>query len=57
MIYSVYQGEEDLFDGTAEEVAKCLKVKIETVKWKASPSGIKRAESCKNGLVIIKLEE
>lgn len=57
MIYAVYQGDSYLFDGTAEEVANRLKIKVESVKWHATPSGQQRAEKSKNRRVIIKLGE
>ena len=52
MIYAAYQGETPLIVDTVEEVASYLQIKIESVKWKASPSGQKR--SAVDGLIIIK---
>ncbi|GEM_PF-3492411 len=55
MIYAAYQGETPLIVDTVEEVASYLQIKIESVKWKASPIGRKRAGE--SGLIIIKFME
>jgi hypothetical protein len=55
MIYAAYQGEIPLIVDTVEKVADYLQIKVESVKWKSSPIGRKRAGE--KGLIIIKFEE
>lgn len=57
-IYIVYEDDNYVFEGTAEEVAERLDVKIETVKWYGTPSGIaRRFKRKKQRREIVKLEE
>lgn len=56
-IYIVYENDNYVFEGTAEEVAERLDVKIETVKWHCTPSGIERRfKRKKPRREIVKLE-
>lgn len=57
MIYAVYKGDAYLFDGTAEEIASRLKIKVESVKWHATPTGLKRATLSNKRRMIVKLED
>lgn len=55
MIYAAYRGETPLIVDTLDKVADYLQIKTESVKWKASPIGRKRAGE--SGLIIIKFME
>ena len=55
MIYAAYQGETPLTVDNLEKVSAYLKIRPESVKWKASPVGRRRAGE--SGLIIIKFEE
>lgn len=46
--YAVYQGENFLFIGTAQECANKLNIKVDSVRWMATPTGRRRFESRKN---------
>ncbi len=46
--YAVYQGEEHLVTGTAEECAEKLGIEPDTIKWLTTPSGQKRIANRKN---------
>lgn len=57
--YAVYRGDTFLFIGTAEECAKRLGVKADTIRWNASPRGLRRFENSKDkskALRVIKLD-
>lgn len=41
-IYIVYENDIYQFEGTAEYVAEKLGIKIDTVKWYGTPTGIQR---------------
>ncbi|MDY3123590.1 MAG: hypothetical protein SOW21_04275 [[Actinobacillus] rossii] len=51
-IYAVYRGEQNLTDGTAEEIAKFLGLKVKTVRNLALG---KRAHEKGQRLVVVKL--
>lgn len=53
-IYAVYRGEQNLGDGTAEQLAKQLNIKVSTVRLLASPASNRRNKTG-NRLSIIKL--
>ena len=52
-IYAVYKGEENLADGTAEELSKKFGVKVDTLRFWASPASHKRNKGQR--LIVIKL--
>ena len=52
--YAVYKGEEFVTIGTAEECAKELGIKSETIRWLSTPTAKKRQG--KNSLVVVKME-
>ncbi|MSU01804.1 hypothetical protein [Tissierella pigra] len=54
--YALYKGEEILAMGTADEIAKELNIKIETVLWYRTPSQIKRSKS-DNCRILVPLDE
>ncbi|AAP95438.1 hypothetical protein A6046_05115 [[Haemophilus] ducreyi] len=51
-IYAVYRGDKFFFDGTAEEVAGALGIKVASVRKLATPSQQARSEK---GTTIVKL--
>ncbi len=53
-IYAVYRGDENLGDGTAEELAKKLDMKADTVRNMSTPRFHRRNQSGKR-LIVIKL--
>ncbi len=53
-IYAVYKGEENICDGTLQEIAERLHTKIRTVQFYASPTYKKRIKS--DGLCVIKIQ-
>ncbi|MCQ9121286.1 hypothetical protein BKG95_10325 [Rodentibacter pneumotropicus] len=55
-IYAVYRGEENLGDGTAEELAKKLGVRPKTVQSMSAQKGAWRKQSNKR-LIVIKLDK
>lgn len=54
-IYAVYKGDEFLFMGTIEEIAKHFNVKKETVYFWTTPAQKRRAKSRMK--IAIKIEE
>lgn len=44
MIYALYVGEENVADGTAEELAKRLGVEAKTIRFMSSPAHNKRVK-------------
>ena len=52
--YAVYKGEEFITIGTADECAKELGVKSETIRWLSTPTAQKRQGE--NSLVVVKME-
>ncbi|WP_207761603.1 hypothetical protein [Caviibacterium pharyngocola] len=52
-IYAVYRGEQNLMDGTAEEIAKKLNIRVESVRKQSTPTAQKRNKGQR--LVVIKL--
>lgn len=57
MIYAAYKEETPLIVDTVDKVAEYLEIKIESVKWKSTPTGLKRALNARDGLIIIKFKE
>lgn len=58
VLFGVYVDDQFQFEGTAEEVSKRLGVKLETVKWYGTPTGMKRQFKRKNPKrEIVKLDE
>lgn len=55
--YAVYKGDTFLCLGTAEECAKKLGVKRETIKFWTTKSYKKREQSLKNAKIAIVVEE
>ncbi|BFU64741.1 MULTISPECIES: hypothetical protein [Rodentibacter] len=55
-IYAVYRGEENLGDGTAEELAEKLGVQAKTIQSMSTPRFHRRNQSGKR-LVVIKLDK
>lgn len=55
-IYAVYKGEENLGDGTAEELAEKLGVQANTIRSMSTPRFHRRNKSGKR-LVVIKLDK
>ncbi|PJG86187.1 hypothetical protein [Conservatibacter flavescens] len=51
-IYAVYKGEKFIFDGTVEDVAETLGIKVASVRKLATPSQQARS---KTGITIVKL--
>ena len=57
-IYAVYQGGEMVFDGTAQECADYLNIKLESFMWNTTPAAQRRVNERKNpekALAIIDL--
>lgn len=57
--FAIYKGDTFLMIGTAEECAAELNVKPESIRWMASPSGIKRSKSRKDqskALSVVRLD-
>lgn len=52
-IYAAYKGDDNLADGTAEELAQKLGIGVDTLYCLASPSNHKRNKG--NKIIIIKL--
>ncbi|WP_122983454.1 MULTISPECIES: hypothetical protein [Rodentibacter] len=55
-IYAVYRGEENLGDGTADELAEKLGVKPKTIQSMSTPRWARRNKSGKR-LIVIKLDK
>ena len=53
--YAVYKGEEFITIGTADECAKELGVKSETIRWLSTPTAQKRQGE--NSIVVVKMED
>ena len=53
--YALYRGEKLIEIGTAAELAELFKVKVETIKFYATPINFKRAKN-RNKLVAIRLD-
>jgi hypothetical protein len=54
--YAVYRGDTFLDLGKAESMARTFGVKVSTIKWMSSPTGLRR--SLKKGrMIVIKIEE
>lgn len=53
--YAVYKGDEFVTISTADECAKELGVKLETIKWLCTPTAKKRQG--KNSIVVVKMED
>lgn len=54
-IYAVYRGEENLGDGTAEELAKQFNIRKKTLYAMGSKAILKRNKG--NRLIVIKLDK
>lgn len=52
--YALYKGEKLVGIGTKKELAKLLKVRVETITFYTTPTHRKR---CKNGYCVVKIEE
>lgn len=60
MDYALYKGDEFLVVGTAEECAKYLNVKADSIKWMSTPTDkrrLKRRKRKEKCISVIKLEE
>lgn len=60
MDYALYKGDEFLIVGTAEECAKYLNVKADSIKWMSTPTAkrrLKRRKRKEKCISVIKLEE
>jgi hypothetical protein len=58
--YAVYKGEEILVIGTAKECAEKLQVKIQTIRFYASPVHLKRVEKSKDPeerMIAVKIDD
>lgn len=57
-ICGVYERDQFVFEGTPQEVAKRLGIKIDTVLWYCTPTGIARMSKLKKRRrEIVKLED
>ncbi|WP_439240927.1 hypothetical protein [Lonepinella sp. BR2474] len=54
-IYALYRGDENLADGTAEELARFLGVKVNTVLHMSTPAHHRKDKG--QQLVVVKLEK
>lgn len=54
-IYALYKGDKWITDGTKEELAKYLNVKIKTIEFYTTPVWKKRTNY--NGYVVIRVED
>ena len=54
-IYALYKGDKWITDGTREELAKYLNVKVKTIDFYSTPTWRKRTNN--NAYIVIKLEE
>lgn len=54
--YVVYRGDDVLAVGTAPDLAKLFGKTIAYVKSLASPSNVKRADSCRNRIMAEKVD-
>lgn len=55
--YAIYQGEEFLFEGTAQECADYLGIKVTTVRFLNSNAYKKRTKNSKNPRVAFVIED
>lgn len=56
-IYAVYKGDEYITEGTKEELAEKLNVKLETISFMASPTMQKRDKGNRTRVFLIEDEE
>ncbi|MEE3344286.1 MAG: hypothetical protein VZS44_09370 [Bacilli bacterium] len=54
-IYALYKGDEWITDGTKEELAEYLNVKIRTIDFYTTPVWRKRTKD--NAYIVVKLED
>lgn len=54
-IYALYRGDKWITDGTREELAKYLNVKVKTIDFYTTPVWRKRTNN--NAYIVIKLED
>lgn len=54
--YALYKGEEPLYTGTAEELAKYLGVNVRTIYFYSTPTYRKRNNGT-NAYIVIRIEE
>lgn len=54
-IYALYKGDEWITDGTKEELAEYLNVKVKTIDFYTTPVWRKRTKD--NAYIVIKLED
>ena len=55
--YAIYQGEEFLYEGTAQECADYLNIQVTTVRFLNSNAYKKRIKNSKNAKVAIAIED
>lgn len=55
--YALYKGDEYIFGGTKEEIAKYLGVKLNTISFYSKPAYLKRTKNIKNRYEVIKVED
>lgn len=56
-IYALYQGEQNIMDGTLDEIAEHQGIKKETVKFLMSPAHKRRIKDDGNNKVVVRLDE
>lgn len=57
-VYALYKGEQNLMDGTLEQIARARGISLETARFMTSPVYRKRAEAAKRGrLELVEITE
>jgi len=57
-IYALYKGEQNLMDGTLEQIARARGISYETARFMTSPVYKKRVENAKRGrLELVEITE
>ena len=55
--YALYKGDEFIAIGTAQELAKLMNVKVETITFWSTPTYHKRIKNHNVATIVIKMEE
>lgn len=55
-MYSVYKGDKEIAFGTLEEIASKLKIKVDSVKFYATPTWINRTSDNARRLVKVEVD-
>lgn len=55
-VYSVYKGDKEIAFGTLEEIASKLRIKVDSVKFYATPTWINRTSDNARRLVKVEVD-